>query len=68
MKIDADKIVQDTIDVFEKSSAVNFYKDCQDLIGGDDYQRLHPQFLTPLNIKIDCERFNKEINQYEKLH
>lgn len=65
MRIDADKIVQETISVFEKSGAVNFYKNCKDLIGCEDYQRLHPQFLTPLNIKIDCEQFNKEIVQYD---
>lgn len=66
MKIDADKIIQETINVFEKSGAVNFYRKCKDLIGVEDYNSLHPNFLTPLNIKIDCDLFNKEIVQYEK--
>jgi hypothetical protein len=66
MKVDSDKIIQETIEVFEKSGAVNFYKKCKDLVGDEDYKRLHPQFLTPLDIKIDCNLFNKEILKYEE--
>lgn len=66
MKIDANKIVQETIEVFEKSGAINFYKKCKNLVGGEDYERLHPQFLTPLDIKINCDLFNKELIRYEE--
>jgi len=63
MKIDAQKIIDETIAVFEKSGATEIYKRAP-LVKDEDYQRLHPQFLTPLNIKIDCDLFNKEIKQY----
>lgn len=66
MKIDANKIVQETVEVFEKSGAINFYKQCKNLVGGEDYKSLHPHFLTPLDIKIDCDLFNKELIKYEE--
>ncbi len=66
MDIDAEKIIQETIGVFARSGAVNFYKKCENLIGAEGYKDLHPNFLTPLDIKIDCELFNSEVQQYEK--
>lgn len=65
MKIDAQKIIDETVAVFEKSGAIEIYKNAT-LIKDEDYQRLHPCFLTPLDIKIDCELFNKEIERFNE--
>jgi hypothetical protein len=65
MKIDAQQIINETIAVFEKSGAVEIYKRAQ-LVGDEDYYSLHPSFLTPLDIKIDCELFNTEIEQFNE--
>ncbi len=64
MKIDAQKIIDETIAVFEKSGAVEIFKKCKSLVRDEDYKRLHPSFLTPLNIKINSDLFNQEIQQY----
>ena len=64
MKIDAQKIIDETVAVFEKSGAVEFYKNAQ-LVMDEDYKRLHPSFLTATNIKIDCDKFNQEIQQFD---
>jgi hypothetical protein len=65
MKIDAESIVKETIDIFEKSGAADIYRSCKYLIEDEDYKDLHPSFLTPLDIKIDPDEFNKEILNYQ---
>lgn len=65
MKIDAESIVKETIDIFEKSGAADIYRSCKYLIEDEDYKSIHPSFLTPLDIKIDPEKFNKEILNYQ---
>jgi hypothetical protein len=67
MKIDADKIIAETIAAFEYSGAADLYRRCTDLVSEVDYKRLHPNPLTPLDIKIDPEQFNKEITQYDSV-
>ena len=61
MKINAQAIIDETISVFEKSGAADIYRSCKDLVGDEDYKCLHPSALTPLDIKIDAELFNKEM-------
>ena len=65
MKIDAQAIINETLDIFEKSGAADIYRSCKYLIEDEDYKRLHPSFLTPLDIKIDPEEFSKEILKHQ---
>ena len=67
MKIDADKIIAETIAAFEYSGAADLYRRCTDLVNEVDYKTLHPQPLTPLNIKIDPTAFNSEITKWESV-
>lgn len=64
MKIDSDKIINETIAAFEYSGAANLYRKCTDVVDAVSYKQLHPTPLTPLNIKIDAEAFNNEIKQW----
>ena len=64
MKINAQAIIDETIEVFEKSGAADIYRSCKDLVGDEDYKRLHPSALTPTSILIDSDLFNNEIKQY----
>jgi len=61
MKIDADKIVAETIAAFKNSGADKLYMNCKNLVSVEDYKSLHNGPLTPLNIKIDVDQFNEEI-------
>ena len=65
MKIDAQAIINETLDIFEKSGAADIYRSCKYLIEDEDYKQLHPSFLTPLDIKIDPEEFSKEILNHQ---
>jgi hypothetical protein len=65
MKINAQAIIDETLEVFEKSGAANIYRSCKYLIEDEDYKQLHPSFLTPLDIKIDPEEFSKEILNHQ---
>lgn len=66
MIIDADKIIADTLKVFNQSSAQQQkFKNIKTYIDNDDYKRLHKSFLTPLSIKINCNLFLEEIAQYD---
>lgn len=65
MKIDADKILAETIAAFENSGAANIYRACKDKVETEDYAALHPQFLTPTNIKIDADKFNYEMLRWQ---
>jgi len=61
MKIDAEKIVAETIAAFKNSGADKLYMNCKNLVSVEDYKSLHNGPLTPLNIKIDVDQFNEEI-------
>jgi len=60
--IDIDSIIDNTLNVFANSqSRLNALSK----ISQEDYHRLHTKPLTPLNIKIDCDKFKEEIEQYK---
>jgi hypothetical protein len=63
--IDAEKIISDTLEIFNRSPAQQKkFADIKSFISKDQYKQLHKSFLTPLLIKIDCDLFVKEIDQY----
>jgi hypothetical protein len=64
MKIDAQKIINETVAVFEKSGAAEIFRNCTSVVKDEDYKRLHPFPLTPTNIVIDCNAFNMQVKQY----
>jgi hypothetical protein len=64
MTIDAEKIISETLDVFAKSGALERFKTFTDVIDEVKYKELHPQPLTPLDIKIDCKQFMLDITAY----
>jgi len=64
MKIDAQKIIDETVAVFEKSGAAEIFRNCTSVVKDEDYKRLHPFPLTPTNIVIDCNAFNMQVKQY----
>lgn len=65
MIIDAEKIISDTLKVFNHSPAQRKkFREIKSYISRKDYKILHRNFLTPLSIKIDCDLFLKEIEQY----
>lgn len=63
--IDPDKIIADTIEVFTRSSAQrNKFSSLENPVDEITYKKLHRNFLTPLDLKIDCDLFKKEIVKY----
>jgi hypothetical protein len=65
MIVDADKIISDTLKVFFKSEAQQKkFAGLTDFVNAEEYASLHTQFLTPLNIKIDCDLFLREIKAF----
>lgn len=66
MIVDAEKIIQDTKDIFFKSDTQkkNFLK-IQEYLTEEKYKNIHKSFLTPLNLKIDKKTFLKEIKKYQ---
>ena len=64
MKVDAQKIIDETYAVFEKSGAADILRNCTNVVKDEDYKRLHPFPLTPTNITIDCDGLNKQVKQY----
>ena len=60
--IDADSIIKSTVEVFEKSGALNRVLETVD---ADAYRALHTAFLVPLDIKIDVDTFLKELQPYQ---
>jgi hypothetical protein len=65
MIVDTEKIISDTVKVFNHSPAQQKkFAEIKSYISEEDYKVLHKNFLTPLSIKIDCELFLKEITQY----
>jgi len=66
MIVDVKKIISDTLEVFNKSTEQRQrFLDIKSYVSNEDYHDLHKSFLTPLSIKIDCDQFIKEINQYK---
>jgi len=67
MIVDAEKIIQDTKDVFFRSDIQkkNFSK-IKNFVNENDYKRIHKEFLTPLKIDIDVDLFLNEIEQYSE--
>jgi hypothetical protein len=65
--IDVDKIIADTVNVFTKSLVQqNKISSLKDFVDHDTYKNLHRNFLTPLDIKIDCDKFVEEIQIYDQ--
>jgi hypothetical protein len=65
--IDSEKIIFDTLEVFNRSPAQKKkFADIKSFISKDRYKQLHKSFLTSLLIKIDCDLFVKEIDQYSE--
>ncbi len=65
MIVDADKIVSDTLSVFFKSEIQRKkFSELTEFVSEEDYREIHSKFLVPLNVKIDCDLFLKEITQY----
>jgi hypothetical protein len=66
MIVDPEKIIADTLEVFNKSPAQKKkFSEITDYVSTEDYQELHKNFLTPTTIKIDCDLFKNEIEQYQ---
>ncbi len=62
MIVDSKQIIDDTLKVFYSSEAQRKkFSSLTDVVDQDSYHKLHPRFLTPLDIKIDCKLFEKEI-------
>lgn len=65
--INAEKIISDTLEVFNRSPAQQKkFAEIKSYISKDQYRQLHNSFLTPLSIKINCDLFVKEIDQYSE--
>jgi hypothetical protein len=66
MIVDTEKIISDTLSVFNKSKAQEKkFLEITSYISDEDYKNIHKSFLTPTNIKIDCDKFLKEIKIYD---
>lgn len=62
---DCDKIIQDTFNVFNQTVIQTEKYQNLPKVGLELYQLLHPEFLNPTKIKIDCDLFLEEIKQYD---
>jgi hypothetical protein len=62
MKVDAEKIINETIEVLKNSGADKLFKE---FVTEDDYRLLHPHPLTATTISIDPIQFKKEIEEWE---
>jgi hypothetical protein len=67
MKIDANKIIEETISVFKNSGAAEYFKKCESKLEEADYREIHRMALTPTNIVINSDLFNNEIKQWSYL-
>jgi hypothetical protein len=66
MIIDSEKIIADTLAVFNRSVAQQEkFSKIEQYVSEQDYRELHKTFLTPTSIEIDCKQFLKEIDQYK---
>jgi len=65
MRVNSEEIIRLSKEVFLTSDIQKQkYNSLVGWIHEEDYTRLHPFFLTPIDIKIDVEQFNKEIVAY----
>jgi len=64
MKIDAEKVIAETMDIFTKSGALERFKSFSDIIDQTEYTAIHKDPLTPLDIKINCDQFMSDIIPY----
>ena len=62
MKIDAEQIINETLEVFKKSGADKLFTN---FVEEDDYKLLHPRPLTATTLCIDPVEFKKEIKEWE---
>lgn len=65
MIVDADKIIEDTIRVFQTSEIQKKkFAEITNYVSQEQYETIHPVALTPLDVEIDCEKFLTEIQTY----
>lgn len=65
MIVDSEKIIADTLQAFSNSVAQQKkFFEITDYVSKEEYQQLHPQFLTPTSLKINCDQFFLEVEQY----
>jgi hypothetical protein len=65
MIVDSEKIIADTLEVFNKSPVQRAkFSEITSYVSQEDYKSLHSKFLTPLSIKINCEQFLEEISHF----
>lgn len=65
MKVNTEKIILDTVAVFNKSSAQKSkFNSIKSFVSLDDYKEIHKTFLNPLPLKINCKLFLDEIKKY----
>jgi len=68
MIVDAEKIISDTVKVFFSSEEQKKkFSELDQFISIEEYNKIHTDFLVPLDIKIDCELFLQEIKNYDNL-
>ena len=66
MHVDAEYIVNESKRIFLSSDIQKQkYNSLEGWIDGKEYDQLHPSFLSPIDIKINVELFNKEIVTYK---
>ena len=66
MKVDSQKIIADTLQVFSRSTAQKEkFSKIKEYVSTQDYLELHTGFLTPTSIKINSGQFLEEILIYE---
>jgi hypothetical protein len=66
MKVNSQKIIADTLEVFSKSTAQKEkFSRITEYVSSQDYAELHTDFLTPTTIKINSDQFLKEIEIYD---
>jgi hypothetical protein len=65
MKINAQHIIDETVAIFEKSGAVEFFRNNPNIVSRSDYESLHSSPLTATSIYINCNKFNNEIRNWE---
>ena len=67
MLIDKEKIINDTIQVFNQSNKQKEkFKKIKSYIYEDEYKTLHKNFLTPIDLKIDCDLFINEVTRFSE--
>jgi hypothetical protein len=62
--INVQKIIDDTYSLIDKSSDIKSKLENLEKITPEKYKTLHRDFLTPISLKINCEKFKSEIKDY----